>query len=436
MLKVVETARQHGGARHQHDRKRRLYHQQCLARERCRVTRAAAGATQCLHRMCVGSEPRRRRSEDHARNQRQSKRKPQNRQRRSRADGQEMRAVEGQSQQQTRGACRDGQACNAAHYREQHAFRQRLRNDLPARRANGHAHCRLAAPRHPPRQQQVGHVRASDQQHQATHSKKDLQAAPVLLFHLGYARARRNHGDVLVRQQALQFGHPVGRIAAVIQKPLPQDSRQPGRQSRNARAGAQPANHPQPRRNRLPQERAFAVDQRLLLQGNPDVRRIAAQCFAKKTRRRDAGDRERMSFNYVRRTHHRRITAIRSLPHVIAQHGNRRCRCLIVSLGKQPPPKRTYAEGRKIAAGNELAAQRMGRMLRLTPHAHAIRPGLERGDLFKFRQVRLQALVERERVHSPAILGPPFHAAVVTVAHAVEAAGIGHRQGAQHDCVD
>jgi hypothetical protein len=52
----------------------------------------------------------------------------------------------------------------------------------------------------------------------------------------------------------------------------------------------------------LAEQRAIAIDQWFLLQGNQEVRRIASQCFAEKPRRRDADGRERMSFDDECRT--------------------------------------------------------------------------------------------------------------------------------------
>ena len=85
---------------------------------------------------------------------------------------------------------------------EQHAFDQRLRDDLPARRAERQPHRRLAAAGDGARQQQVGDVGAGDQQHQRAHAEQDAQAAAVLLAHDADAGAGRHDGDRLLRQLA------------------------------------------------------------------------------------------------------------------------------------------------------------------------------------------------------------------------------------------
>ena len=91
---------------------------------------------------------------------------------------------------------------DAAGEREQHALDQRLRDDLPPRRADRQAHRGLAAARDRAREQQVGDVGARDQQHEPAHAEQDLQAAPVLLLHHADAGAGRDDVDDLLRQHA------------------------------------------------------------------------------------------------------------------------------------------------------------------------------------------------------------------------------------------
>ena len=109
-----------------------------------------------------------------------------------------MRAVEGQRQQQACGRHGHQQSGDAAADRQQYAFGERLRDDLPPRRADRQAHRGLPAARHCARQQQVRDIGARNQQHQPANRKQDLQAAPVFFLHLGHARARGNHVDRLV----------------------------------------------------------------------------------------------------------------------------------------------------------------------------------------------------------------------------------------------
>ncbi len=82
------------------------------------------------------------------------------------------------------------------------------------------------------------------------------------------------------------------------------------------------------------QQRAFrALISGLLLQGNPDIGRIAAQSFTKEPRRGDADHGERMSFEHERGANNGRISAISGLPGMVAEHDHRRRSRLVVIRG-------------------------------------------------------------------------------------------------------
>ena len=119
---------------------------------------------------------------------------------------------------------------------------------------------------------------------------------------------------ICLRQRLDDVGHPVRRIAGVVLHPLVQDAGQPRTHAVGRRARAQPADHAQPRRDRLAEDRRVAVDQRLLLQRNPEIGRIAAQRLAEESRRRDADDGERVPFDDERRADDRRVAAVGALP--------------------------------------------------------------------------------------------------------------------------
>ena len=163
---------------------------------------------------------------------------------------------------------------------------------------------------HRAREQQVRDVGAGDQQHQPADAEENLQAAAVLLFHDADAGAGRHDRDDLLGQRLDDRRHPVRRVAGVVLHPLVEDAGQARTHAVGRRARAQPADHAQPRGDRLPQDRRVAVDQRLLLQRNPEIGRIAAQRFAEESRRRDADDGERVPFDDERGADDRRIAAV------------------------------------------------------------------------------------------------------------------------------
>ena len=78
------------------------------------------------------------------------------------------------------------------------------------------------------------------------------------------------------------------------------------------------------------QQAAIGIDHGLLLQGNPDVRRIAFQSFAEKSRGRDADHGDRVAFDDERGTHDGRIRSVGGLPDAMAEHGDRRGSGLVV----------------------------------------------------------------------------------------------------------
>ena len=85
--------------------------------------------------------------------------------------------------------------------------------------------------------------------------------------------------------------------------------------------GTQPADHAQPRRHRLAQQRRLgAGDERLVLERQPQVRWIGAQRLAKESRRRDTGNGEGVSLDQQRRADNRGVAAVEALPRVIRQH--------------------------------------------------------------------------------------------------------------------
>ena len=113
-------------------------------------------------------------------------------------------------------------------------------------------------------------------------------------------------------------------IAGVVLHPLAQHAGEPRRHAVGRRARTQAADDAQPRGDRLAQERVSPSDQRLLLQRNPQIGRIASQRFAEKSRRRDADDGERMALDDERDADDRRIAAVGVLPDVMAQDDHRR----------------------------------------------------------------------------------------------------------------
>ena len=165
MLKLVEASRQHRCTGDQHYRERRLHYQQPFAGKRGMIARTAARSAQGFRGVGTRGKPRRSRTKDDARHQRQSEGKRHDHERWHGPDGKEMRAVERQRQQQPRGSHGHHKPDHAAARRQEDALREGLRNNLPPRRADGQPDGGLPTTRHRTSQEKVSHIGAGNQEH-------------------------------------------------------------------------------------------------------------------------------------------------------------------------------------------------------------------------------------------------------------------------------
>ena len=385
----------------------------------------------------MSGEPRGSGAEDHSRQQGEGEGERQHDQRRSGADGKEARAVKGEGEQEPRGARRHQQAEEAAADGEEDALREGLRDDLPARGAQGQPHRGLPPARDPASQEQVGHVRARDQHHQAAHRQEDLQAPSVRFLHDGDPRSRRDDTDDLLGESADHVGPPVGGIPGIVLEPMPQHSREARPHSVDGGAGPQPADHPEPRGDGLAQQAPFAVDQGLLLQRDPQIGRVALQSLAEESGGCDADHGQGMAVHDERRARDRGVGRVDRLPDAMAQDRHRRGGRVVVFGGEETSAEGAHAERREVAAGDVLGPKRAGRGFdALAADAQPAAPRLERGNLLELGRFRLEPFVQGEGEHPPSLLRSPFHAAVVAFAHAVEPVRIGDGQRAEHHGVD
>src|SRR5580700_3939909 len=108
------------------------------------------------------------------------------------------------------------------------------------------------------------------------------------------------------------------------------------------------------------QQTAFAIDQRLSQDGNPNVRGIAAQGLAKESGWSHADNREGVPLDYKGRAKHRGIGSVICLPRMMTDHGDGCGRSLVVRWRKKMASKCTNAECREVVSTDELGAQRFG----------------------------------------------------------------------------
>ena len=196
-----------------------------------------------------------------------------------------MRVAEGQRQQQPRGARRDHEAgdaageSRAAHSRRGPARRSGARDAPIARRT---AVCvRDARPRAP-----AAGSRRSRRQSAARARRPPSRIWRLRPYSSFITPTPAPAGTTLITcrgSSADHVGHPVGGIAGIVLDPLTQHVGEPRRHSvdRGARLAAARSTRSHAR-DRLVQQGAVTVDERLLLQRDPEVGRIAARVSPKK----------------------------------------------------------------------------------------------------------------------------------------------------------
>ena len=125
-----------------------------------------------------------------------------------------------------------------------------------ARGADGEPHGRCVRRATAARQQQVGDVRAGNQQDERAHASRICRVRPYCSFITPTPAPAGTTAMVCLGSRRIDVGHPVGGVAGVVLHPVPQDAGEPRGHAVDRGAGPQPANHPQPRRDRLAQQRA------------------------------------------------------------------------------------------------------------------------------------------------------------------------------------
>lgn len=216
-------------------------------------------------------------------------------------------------------------------------------------------------------------------------------------------------------------------------QPIAQKSGEARSKSGGGSSGAQASNHAQPGGDRLAELCTFAQHERFLLNGDPNIRGIAAQGFAEKSGRGDTDYGEWVALNDECGSNNRSIAAIDGLPDSVADYGDGFRGRSVVLGSEDASAEGADAEGGKIISGDEFGAQGSGGQVNsLTADAETPEASLESGQLLKFRRGRFQLFKQGERIHSPEALRATLDAAIVAVAHAIESGGIGNRQGAKH----
>src|SRR6202453_30186 len=138
-----------------------------------------------------------------------------------------------------------------------------------------------------------------------------------------------------------------------------------------------------------------------------------------------------------RRSHDGRIGIVLLLPGAIAEHGYRRGGNLVVAGRDGASGEGLNTKGTEIVAGDEFAAQGLGKIVALpAAHAELVSGSLKSSQLLELRGPGLESKIERIRIQAPIILGSALYAAVGACANAVEARRIHYRQRLEHHRVN
>src|ERR1700719_516485 len=136
--------------------------------------------------------------------------------------------------------------------------------------------------------------------------------------------------------------------------PLTQKYRKAWRHPGGRCARTQTANHTQPRRNWLTEQRYVAVNHGFLLQGYPHIRRITAERFTKESDRGDTDYRKGFTLHNEGGTHHLGVATVDGLPGAMTKDRNRRSGRLVIVGNKHSPAKGFDTKGLEIIAGDIL----------------------------------------------------------------------------------
>ena len=233
--------------------------------------------------------------------------------------------------------CKTGRSTDQA---EQHTLREDLADDSASWCAQRRAHGHLGTVRSAARQQQVGDVRARDQQDDTGENHQHAHARAGLLLQFLDAAAPGGKNYVLARYLCRTA---IGGVLGMRRHPLAQIGGELGLQGRNASLRAHPAQQIKPCRVLVtlgPQGRACTFYHGLVRQGHPEVGWALNDAITKESRWRDADHREGMCLNIDRGAHDIRVAGEIGLPGRIAENQNRRGTRLIVP-GQQGPPAYT-----------------------------------------------------------------------------------------------
>ena len=265
--------------------------------------------------------------------------------------------------QQPADPIRQADAQPATQRAEHHAFHQQLADEPRACGADRHPQRDLPPPRRPPRQEKIGHVGASDRQHQPHHAHQHVERAGELAAQAGEPGCSR--------QQHRFRSHPLRKPARLAQPDLrgklrlniPIDHLQPAVRLRRGDARLEPAEDREPLHDiDGPPQPVLVLRRHLRLHHYRHVHvRSVAHLESIKAGRGYTHDGERTAADQHLFADRGRSASEAALPVRIADHRHRMAaRYAIVLRRKEPPCCRRHAQNVVVVAGDKLAHGRFG----------------------------------------------------------------------------
>ena len=354
---VAETANEEPRAREQHDRERRLHHEQrrsrsralhgsfaCAGLERSGQLRSARLERRHQRRENAGEQSDDRGEREHAKIDGTSRPRP----------FAEQPAADG-----ARADFRDDERAGRAEHREQQPLGQQLHHEAPTPDAERQAHRNLATPAQRAHEQQVRDVRARDQQHDDRDGREQL-ADSHLVRRRGDPEARERfarHDRSEVHDLGVDAGtNARRRIRRRRQTPALVDRRRLRGGALGADARLESGDDEEPlRRARCRPVRAAIEPQSVGGRDRkPDV--DFAQLRAAESLRRDTDDRVLRRPELERLSDRAPLAGEMPLPEAVADHGELLGVVLPFFVGQEEPADgRTNAKRREVARADERA---------------------------------------------------------------------------------
>src|SRR5262245_25987943 len=203
LIQIVEAANQQPRAHQQRQRQRRFGHHQNAARPMPSGDQTAPRFFQRVVKLNFARLKRGRQAENKASEDRDPRGESQHAL--IKPDlSRPWNAVRADGQNQIDSPPRQRHAESPSSHGQQYALSQQLPHDAPSAGAHRHTHGDFSLPRRSARQQQVGHVRAGDQQHASDGAQQDQQRRPDIAND-GVSQRRDRHAIALIGVGILFF---------------------------------------------------------------------------------------------------------------------------------------------------------------------------------------------------------------------------------------